>query len=83
MSDWPLGGYWAKNMVGLYSPLVTVFRAGGGLRIFGGEKKNKSIFGFFLIFGLWTPKFLGFHPKIGFCMKFPPWGRVLRSNKNV
>ena len=33
---------------------------------------------FFLIFGPWTPKFLGFDPKIGFCMKFPPWGQVLR-----
>ena len=34
---------------------------------------------FFLIFGPWTSKTPGFDLKIGFCIKFPPWGRVLRS----
>ena len=34
---------------------------------------------FFLIFDLWTPDFLIFDLKIGFYVKFPPWGRVLRS----
>ena len=31
------------------------------------------------MFDFWTPKFLIFDLNIGFYMKFPPWGRVLRS----
>ena len=34
--------------------------------------------GFSPFVGPWTLEFLGFHPKFRFCIKFPPWGRVLR-----
>ena len=34
---------------------------------------------FSLLFDLWTSEFLIFDLKIEFYMKFPPWGRVLRS----
>ena len=31
------------------------------------------------MFGLWTPELLIVDLKFGFYVRFPPWGRVLRS----
>ena len=42
-------------------------------------KKSKNLESMFLVFDLWTPELTSFNLKIGFSVKFPPRGLILRS----